>query len=665
MEQEVDLGLDEFDLPEAADGTDSRGQLLAEMADIDGHATFVEGMLRQSSLPAEQAHEIEKDLARVRARQEDPQLSFAVIGEFSSGKSSFINALLREELFETDAVQGSTVASTIIRYAPEPCLCLHRTDDLSRGQRVDVPPDKEELAETVYHYTSEAHENDEVRYVSLGYPSDFLRQGIRIIDTPGTNSLESWHEDVTRRTIRERADACIVITSATAALPTSLRSFLRANLEDVLSSCVFVVTSIDLVRPRDRERVLTYTKKVLSSELGVKKPLVLPYCSLLAGAAAEEFAESNRATEAAIVSFVRERRTQLQLQRCMALLGSTLDALGADMARVSGERAREHERLVAATTVDLDGFVSEQKTRLRRELDETVQEERGELSATLADVEATTRQCVRSALDSFVTEGQIRAYLNNGLSATIRRSKQSVFERIGMDGNAMPEAGRNVRDATQAARRRFEWAFGKQYRQLAVLAEELSMPFTLSLKLGSHMNLNMRAADELSKLIVANDTADTKRFMGGVAGGAAAGAAIGSVVPGLGTAVGAGVGAVAGLFGWSANSDSPQRGEAFRQQVRPSVDAMVRQCLDSMSLAVLQGFDAFSASCWTSLECLLDDYLSHYKSVVAAMRKRDEEEQARVATELARIQENEKLVRERVAVVRTTQARMTELEGGE
>ena len=41
-------------------------------------------------------------LQAIRARSEDPFLNLAVIGDFSSGKSTFLNALMRRELLATD-----------------------------------------------------------------------------------------------------------------------------------------------------------------------------------------------------------------------------------------------------------------------------------------------------------------------------------------------------------------------------------------------------------------------------------------------------------------------------------------------------------------------------------------------------------------------------------
>src|SRR5690349_24995792 len=55
---------------------------------------------------------------RVRKRLRDPALYLAVVGEFNSGKSTFINMLLRDRLLPTAPVV-TTGTATEIRYAPE------------------------------------------------------------------------------------------------------------------------------------------------------------------------------------------------------------------------------------------------------------------------------------------------------------------------------------------------------------------------------------------------------------------------------------------------------------------------------------------------------------------------------------------------------------------
>ena len=75
-------------------------------------------MLQYSEWSIEERKSIEKDIATVEQKLADNNLYLGVIGSFSSGKSTFINSLLNQCLLPTDAVQGTTVAASILKKAP-------------------------------------------------------------------------------------------------------------------------------------------------------------------------------------------------------------------------------------------------------------------------------------------------------------------------------------------------------------------------------------------------------------------------------------------------------------------------------------------------------------------------------------------------------------------
>lgn len=83
-----------------------------------------------------------------------------------------------------------------------------------------------------------------IRRVILQAPFNAL-DGLVIVDTPGTKSIERWHEEVTRDAIQNFSDASIVLITAEEPCPQTLTQFVRFNLSDVLTRCVFAVTKLD------------------------------------------------------------------------------------------------------------------------------------------------------------------------------------------------------------------------------------------------------------------------------------------------------------------------------------------------------------------------------------------------------------------------------------
>ena len=58
---------------------------------------------------------IYKDINTVRNKLDDDWLYLGVVGTFSSGKSTFINSMIGKSILPTDAIQGTTVAASILK----------------------------------------------------------------------------------------------------------------------------------------------------------------------------------------------------------------------------------------------------------------------------------------------------------------------------------------------------------------------------------------------------------------------------------------------------------------------------------------------------------------------------------------------------------------------
>ncbi len=85
------------------------------MINYDDHLQFAEKVIARSTLNQYQITDLRQLIQRIQQRKNDPNLYLAVIGEFSSGKSTFINALLRDDLLKTSALV-TTAAATRLRY---------------------------------------------------------------------------------------------------------------------------------------------------------------------------------------------------------------------------------------------------------------------------------------------------------------------------------------------------------------------------------------------------------------------------------------------------------------------------------------------------------------------------------------------------------------------
>ena len=639
---------------------DFRTQQIIQLADIDGHIRFIQALMGKYSFPSEQKAQLQTELKKIQDRQNEKALNMAVIGEFSSGKSSFINALLRENLLEADAIQGTTVASTLIGYSPERMFCTYGRG--GKGKQTRSVENAAALAKLLAAYTSGNRKDENAQHLEVGYPSDFLQQGIRIIDTPGTNSLEQWHEDVTKEAIREQADACIILTSAEKPFPESFCRFLEDNLEDVLQTCVFVVTKIDLVPPKQQARQLEYIRKVLKEKLSVHDPLVLPYSALpVINGTGTEYIEGNRETEERILKFLQEQRIRIQLQRCMALSENAMGRLKESMEQVSSQQEQRHLQLMQAVTTDLQGFVMRKKSEISLSYQENTNEKVKAIGENVAVWIRDKKREVYEAFQKPATESGIRDFLQTKLNPLLEEKKSEILKNAGISAESSSKYLSEIQSIAEGHCRRFEADFKREYRQLELLAHDLVQEVDKSVRLDDSLMTNIQANIAIRQKVEANVKQENRGFLGYAGAGAAAGAAIGSVVPIIGTTAGAVIGAVAGFMRFSKKSDDSSRGTAFRNQVAGDVNAVVEQYFRSLKDSVLQFFYQNAANCWMQVERVMDQYLTQYTGIVCEMRKRDQKAQEEAAIKIRAIQNDVDLTQQQLEQIKSVRYKISHL----
>ena len=639
---------------------DFRTQQIIQLADIDGHIRFIQALMGKYSFPSEQKAQLQTELKKIQDRQNEKALNMAVIGEFSSGKSSFINALLRENLLEADAIQGTTVASTLIGYSPERMFCTYGRG--GKGKQTRSVENAAALAKLLAAYTSGNRKDENAQHLEVGYPSDFLQQGIRIIDTPGTNSLEQWHEDVTKEAIREQADACIILTSAEKPFPESFCRFLEDNLEDVLQTCVFVVTKIDLVPPKQQARQLEYIRKVLKEKLSVHDPLVLPYSALpVINGTGTEYIEGNRETEERILKFLQEQRIRIQLQRCMALSENAMGRLKESMEQVSSQQEQRHLQLMQAVTTDLQGFVMRKKSEISLSYQENTNEKVKAIGENVAVWIRDKKREVYEAFQKPATESGIRDFLQTKLNPLLEEKKSEILKNAGISAESSSKYLSEIQSIAEGHCRRFEADFKREYRQLELLAHDLVQEVDKSVRLDDSLMTNIQANIAIRQKVEANVKQENRGFLGYAGAGAAAVAAIGSVVPIIGTTAGAVIGAVAGFMRFSKKSDDSSRGTAFRNQVAGDVNAVVEQYFRSLKDSVLQFFYQNAANCWMQVERVMDQYLTQYTGIVHEMRKRDQHAQEEAALKIRAIQGDISLTQQQLEQIKSVRYKISQL----
>lgn len=199
----------------------------------------------------------------VLERIENKTFWVAVVGEFKRGKSTFINALLGQEILPSD-IEPCSATLNRVTYSLSSYVEVEFKD--GRKEKVEI----EKLTEYVTKLTPEAEATAaNVKEAVVYYPANYCKNNVDIIDTPGLNDDPSM-TGVTL-SVLPKVDAAILVIMAQSPVSEVERDFLENKLlTNDLGRVIFVVTGIDRCnRPEDADKVIaSVTKRIKEYVLG-------------------------------------------------------------------------------------------------------------------------------------------------------------------------------------------------------------------------------------------------------------------------------------------------------------------------------------------------------------------------------------------------------------
>lgn len=188
---------------------------------------------------AEMGEQTEEDRKRLQDVAQDLREAFfmvAVIGEFNAGKSTFVNAMLGEELLPM-GITPTTETIEVIRYSETP---NRKPETVREGVRRWAHP-----------ATGAA--------------------GVAIVDTPGTGSVFQKHEK-TAKEFLHRSDLILFVISAKRALAETERLYLELA-RNYGKKIILVVNQIDLLEPGEQAEVRRFIERQVEELLDLH-PLI-------------------------------------------------------------------------------------------------------------------------------------------------------------------------------------------------------------------------------------------------------------------------------------------------------------------------------------------------------------------------------------------------------
>ena len=232
---------------------------------------------------AEVAGEVHDDsltqrIAAAQASLDRTRMNVLVVGEFSRGKSTFINALLGAPVLPAK-VNPTTATINVIEGGDERSMTIVYRDGTKEKALL---PEERVNKFLDQHVTTRNESSGAIQEIQITWPRAQLRLNCLIVDTPGVNDLDDMREELTYGYIG-KADACIVILDSQQPLSESERRFLRDKvLSRDVSRLFFVLNRMDEIpRPNSppedeiRDRLIAYIERRLTEHLSLARPPII------------------------------------------------------------------------------------------------------------------------------------------------------------------------------------------------------------------------------------------------------------------------------------------------------------------------------------------------------------------------------------------------------
>ncbi len=207
------------------------GGLPAPLAEAYG------AVIEMAEPEAQAALALRLEAARPGARGQGARV--VVAGDFKSGKSALVNALVGE--YACPALpDAATVLPTVVRYGEASRATLLLRGDPPTAREIAVPG----IVQYVCEVPDAPEDAGDVQACDVAIPSPLLESGLLLVDMPGAGALDTRFGRLVQAEL-SAADGALFVTDASQELTEPELTLLRAAL-DVTSRVAVAYTKIDL-----------------------------------------------------------------------------------------------------------------------------------------------------------------------------------------------------------------------------------------------------------------------------------------------------------------------------------------------------------------------------------------------------------------------------------
>ena len=380
-----------------------------------------------------------KRLGELKEKIVNQEFNMVIMGQFKRGKSTFINALLGAEVLPTAIVPLTSIV-TVLRFGENAGAVVHYLENSQEEISLS------DIGKFVTEKGNPLNKRG-VKYVEAFYPSDYLKEGVRIIDTPGVGSVYKHNTDAAYAYL-PYADAGIFVVTADPPLGQSEHQFLK-DVRAYVDKLFFVLNKIDTVDEQDLNEAVAFTGDILTRDLA--RPVeVWPLSAKLAFHAKltnnseklersrllifedhlERFLHHEKGTVfldaiiSALLRHVTDESMAYKLEREAAKF--SLDALKGKIVEFE-EQARITEIERDQKTFILEGQIKKLFERLDSDLDQL---KKGKITNLVREVEQEFEAKVTQAISSRELEKAMEEFVYGRIIAVFSNFRNQESEKI-------------------------------------------------------------------------------------------------------------------------------------------------------------------------------------------------------------------------------------------
>jgi len=353
--------------------------------------------------------------------------NLVVLGQFKRGKTTLINALLGAEILPTAVVPLTSIA-TILKHGDILEVKVYFND----SRVIEIEPAG--LPDYVTEKGNPKNKKD-VLEVIITHPSSYLKDGVRLIDTPGVGSVYEHNTDVAYHYL-PKSDAVLFLLSVDQPVSKAELDFLK-DVKEYSHRIFFLQNKADYVNDEDLRESISFSRKIIEECMGYEAKM-FPLSAKLAlegklSGIREILAKSHLPEFENILNiFLMEEKGKVLLlsvaNSLLRVMSQALFELGLEMKsltipveelRTKIEMFEKKKKEVMREKEDFDILLDGEVNRLvKKGLDEDLQDFKKETSAVLS-----------SGLESFYKENQSlpSRELNNALEHYIKNEVKNAY----------------------------------------------------------------------------------------------------------------------------------------------------------------------------------------------------------------------------------------------